>query len=132
MRVDALYVASNGSSPTTTGNGAGGTWSYDAQNTTYAPTKCNGHDYDSTQDATLPPGSLANCTPVAFGDVGPYDLSGNVKEWTLAHQSGQNPIRGGASNNTGVGISCALNFTLADDSFFFSNVGFRCCRPKPP
>ena len=132
LRIDALYVASNGSTPTTTGNGAGGTWSYDAQNTTYAPTKCNGHDYDSTQDATLATGSLTNCTPVAFGDAGPYDLSGNVKEWTLAHQSGQNPIRGGASNNTSVGISCALNFTLADDTFFFSNVGFRCCRPKPP
>ena len=54
-------------------------------------------------------------------------MSGNVKEWALAHQPGQNPIRGGASNNTGVGISCALNFTLADDTFFFPNVGFRCC-----
>ncbi len=132
-RVDALYVVQGTGSPSNSsdGNGAGGTWSYDAQNTTYAATKCNGHDYDSTQDATLPTGSLAHCTPVAFGDLGPYDLSGNVKEWTLAHQTGQNPIRGGASNNTGVGISCALNFTLADDTFFFSNVGFRCCRQKP-
>jgi hypothetical protein len=57
-----------------------------------------------------------------------FDLSGNVKEWTLAHVPGENPIRGGASNNTGEGISCPLNFTLADDTFFFPNIGFRCCR----
>ena len=57
-----------------------------------------------------------------------FDLSGNVKEWTLAHVPGENPIRGGASNNTGEGISCPLTFALADDAFFFPNIGFRCCR----
>ena len=57
-----------------------------------------------------------------------FDMSGNVKEWTLAHEPGENPIRGGASNNTGIGISCPLNFTLGTDTFFFPNVGFRCCR----
>ena len=29
-----------------------------------------------------------------------FDMSGNVKEWTLARAPGQNPIRGGASNDT--------------------------------
>jgi formylglycine-generating enzyme required for sulfatase activity len=60
-----------------------------------------------------------------------FDMSGNVREWTLAHTPGENPIKGGASNGTAQGISCALNFTLGDDSFFFPNVGFRCCRTKP-
>lgn len=37
-------------------------------------------------------------------------------------------IPGGASNNTSVGISCGFDFTAADNSFYFPNVGFRCCR----
>jgi len=57
-----------------------------------------------------------------------FDMSSNVKEWTLAQQAGQNPIRGGASNNTDVGTSCALNFTPANDTFLFPNVGFRFCK----
>ena len=32
------------------------------------------------------------------------------------------------NDDTANGISCPLNFTLADDTFFFPNVGFRCCR----
>jgi formylglycine-generating enzyme required for sulfatase activity len=57
-----------------------------------------------------------------------FDMSGNVKEWTAARAAGQNPIRGGSSNNLVTGLTCQLNFTLADDDFFFPNVGFRCCR----
>ena len=59
--------------------------------------------------------------------TGLFALSGNVKEWTLAHVPGENPIRGGASNNTGDGRSCPLNFTLAVDTLFFPTIGFRCC-----
>ena len=51
-----------------------------------------------------------------------------MKEWTAARAANQNPIRGGSSNNTVDGISCELNFTLADNAFFFPDTGFRCCR----
>jgi hypothetical protein len=57
-----------------------------------------------------------------------FDLSGNVKEWAMARSPGVNPLRGGASNNTPVGISCAFNFPLATDTILFPNIGFRCCR----
>jgi hypothetical protein len=134
VRVDAVAVQDSNGAPALPANPRGNTWAYAATPNTYQPTTCNGHDYDATQDATLPTGSLASCyaddstlTGGAITDHA-FDMSGNVKEWTLAHQPGQNAIRGGASNSTDVGTSCALNFTLADDTFFFPNVGFRCCR----
>jgi len=80
----------------------------------------------SVTDNLLPTGSLSACLSTTGGGI--FDMSGNAKEWVLAHQPGQNPIRGGSANNIGNGISCPLNFTLADDTFFFTNVGFRCCR----
>jgi hypothetical protein len=55
-------------------------------------------------------------------------MTGNVKEWTQARNPGENPLRGGASNNEVTGTTCNINFTLANDTFFFPNVGFRCCR----
>jgi hypothetical protein len=139
LRVDQVYLTTASSCPTTTTiNPAGNTWAYANTPDTYQPDTCNGHDYNadlSQPDATLPTGSLGACYADDGGLIGgtsndhAFDMSGNVKEWVAAHQSNENPIRGGASNNTGVGIDCALNFTLADDTFFFTNVGFRCCRP---
>ncbi len=137
LRVDQVYLTTSNSCPTTTINSAGNTWAYATNATTYQPDTCNGHDYNadlSQPDATLLTGSLGSCYANDQALTGgtsndhAFDMSGNVKEWAAAHQSGENPIRGGASNNTGVGIDCALNFTLADDTFFFTNVGFRCCR----
>jgi hypothetical protein len=134
IAVDGIYVAGDGSSPPASApNGPGNIWAYHVNPNTYQATTCNGHDYDAATDSTLTTGALASC--YANDDLitgvttdTPFDMSGNVKEWTLAHQPGQNPIRGGASNNTDIGTSCALNFTLAGDTFFFPNVGFRCCR----
>jgi formylglycine-generating enzyme required for sulfatase activity len=57
-----------------------------------------------------------------------YDMTGNVKEWVQARLPGENPLRGGASNNEVPGSTCKLDFTLANDEFFFPNAGFRCCR----
>jgi len=134
VAVDGLYVANDGTSPPATApNGPGNTWAYASSPNTYQSTTCNGHDYDPNTDSTLTTGFLASCyandNTITSGTTDKaYDMSGNVKEWTLAHQPGQNPIRGGASNNTDVGTDCALNFTLAPDTFFFPNVGFRCCR----
>ena len=57
-----------------------------------------------------------------------FDMSGNAKEWTTARAPNQNPLRGGSANNAINGLTCKLSFTLADNTFFFPNVGFRCCR----
>jgi hypothetical protein len=132
VKVDQIYLVVGAGTPPNTINSGGGTWAYTTTPNIYQPNTCNGDDYDTDgsmpmdQDDIIAAGSLANCQSTVGGGV--FDMSGNVKEWTLAHAPGENPIRGGASNNTPVGISCALNFTLADDAFFFPNIGFRCCR----
>ena len=129
FRLDQMYVSSGTTCPAAaTIAGPGNTWAYATNASTYQATTCNGHDYDAATDATLPTGSLASCYAAISGTDHAFDMSGNVKEWTRAQQAGQNPIRGGAANNTDVGTSCALNFMLANDTFFFPNVGFRCCK----
>jgi formylglycine-generating enzyme required for sulfatase activity len=92
---------------------------------------CNGADFSAANDNILTTGTRASCYADHDGagtTAHVFDMSGNVKEWTLARLPGQNPIRGGASNDTATGISCNLNFILGTDTFFFPNVGFRCCK----
>ncbi len=92
---------------------------------------CNGSEYvhDPAQPGEwlLPAGYLGDC----YADHGAagrvYDLSGNVKEWALARAAGVNPLRGGSMNNTSGGLRCDFDFTVANDTFSFQNVGFRCC-----
>jgi hypothetical protein len=113
------------------------TWSYDTSCTTYQATKCNGNDYDcdsgtaGDQDCLLAAGAKTLCH-ANWGATDIFDLSGNVKEWTLERSAGVNPLRGGSYNNTSVGISCDFDFAVADDAFLFPNVGFRCCRDTAP
>jgi hypothetical protein len=91
------------------------------------PAASGGGTANGDQDDTLATGWSAAChAEHTTGDV--FDMSGNVKEWTQARVFGQNPLRGGSSNNAVNGLTCKLNFTLADNEFFFPNVGFRCCR----
>jgi hypothetical protein len=109
------------------------TWAYASNPKVAQPQVCNGDPFDTTpggtdQDAILPTGSLASCFANGPTSDDAFDMSGNVKEWALERAPGQNPLRGGASNNTVDGLTCGLDFTLADDTFFFPNVGFRCCR----
>lgn len=93
---------------------------------------CNAADYDTdslsagNQDEVLPTGSMPSCYR-EYNSAQVYDLSGNVKEWAWAREPGVNPLRGGASNNNADGTRCDFDFTVANDQFFFSNVGFRCC-----
>jgi hypothetical protein len=94
---------------------------------TSGPAASGGGTANGDQDDTLATGFSAAChAEHTTGDV--FDMSGNVKEWTQARVFGQNPLRGGSSNNAVNGLTCKLNFTLADNEFFFPNVGFRCCR----
>jgi formylglycine-generating enzyme required for sulfatase activity len=136
VKVDALVITRSASTtaPTVTLNGPGGAWAYASNPNTYQPATCNGDDLDTNpgvagdQDDILPAGSLPSCRAAWPAGIDVFDLSGNVREWTARRTAGANPIRGGASNNTDTGISCGLAFTLASDTFFFPNVGFRCCR----
>jgi hypothetical protein len=112
-------------------------WSYDSSCTTYQADTCNGNDYDfdpatpGDQDGLLPTRFLSLCHANWAGG-GIFDMSGNVKEWTAERSAGVNPLRGGSYNNTAVGISCTFDFVVADDTFQFENVGFRCCRSSAP
>jgi hypothetical protein len=136
VKVDAIYISTSNTTPTPTLKGPGGEWAYASSPSSYARDTCNGADYNtdlSQPDAPLPTGSLANCyandeTFTGSSADEAFDMSGNVKEWGLAHQPGENPIRGGASDDTGPGTSCPLDFTLGDNTFFFPDVGFRCCK----
>jgi hypothetical protein len=115
------------------------TWSFDTACTTWAPSKCNGNDFDfdpgtaGDQDGLRATSTMTAC----YANWGSstnriHDMSGNVKEWTLQRSANVNPLRGGSYNNTQAGISCTFNFVVADDTFQFANVGFRCCRDTAP
>jgi MYXO-CTERM domain-containing protein len=128
VKVDAIFIGRGTTpQPPATLSPDGSSWSYATSADTYQAMTCNGLDRSAADDNILATGTLTSCyADHGAGDV--FDLSGNVKEWTLARLPGQNPIRGGASNDTAIGTSCELNFTLGTDAFFFPNVGFRCCR----
>ena len=128
--VDAIALARQGTTPPPFDEK---TWAYGTNPKAAQPQACNGDDFDTTpggldDDGIVPTGSMPNCFANGPGTADVYDLSGNVKEWAAARAPGQNPIRGGASNNEVTGLTCGLSFTLANDAFFFPNVGFRCCR----
>jgi hypothetical protein len=105
---------------------------------TYVAATCNGNDYDTgaaagDQDDILATQTMASCRNTTAYPAGSwsYDMSGNVKEWTNTSRSVSGStyyeIRGGASNNSSLGLTCAFNFTLGSTTFLFPNVGFRCC-----
>jgi formylglycine-generating enzyme required for sulfatase activity len=116
-------------------------WSFDAACRTYSATKCNGNDFDTNpatpavnDDAVLATGSMPMCYANWGGMMSNriFDMSGNVEEWTTPRAAGVNPIRGGSTNDTQGGMRCQFNFVVADDTFQFPSVGFRCCRSTMP
>ncbi len=130
LHVDTIAVSRQGTTTPTFDDA----WAYATNPRTAQPTTCNVDDYDTDavaagdQDGILPAGCARRRCYAEQGANDAYDLTGNVKEWTAARATGQNPLRGGASNNEVPGSSCQISFTLANDAFFFPNVGFRCCR----
>ncbi len=135
VKVDAVVVTQSTSATAPVEvRPAGGTWSYAANPTTSQPGLCNDNAFDTNaglagdQDDILVGGSRPSCYANWSATDRVFDLSGNVKEWALARVPGANPLRGGASNNETTGATCNLAFTLASDTFFFPNVGFRCCK----
>ncbi len=112
-------------------------YGYGSSCRSYQPNTCNGNDYDAIpggadDDQLLSTGDLAQCY-ANWGAAGRvYDISGNVKEWTRARSPGVNPLRGGSFNNPAGGLRCDFDFTVADDSFQLTNVGFRCCSNVAP
>ena len=129
VKLDAIEITDGAATPALPASAAGNTWSYATNPNTSQTGVCNDHNFSAANDNTIPSGTDASCHTT----TGVFDMSGNVKEWVLAHLPGQDPIRGGAADNLDTGTTCRLlNFTLADDSFFFPNVGFRCCRVGGP
>jgi hypothetical protein len=136
-KIDALMVVRSNvgsdSTPTDT-TPPGGRWSYQSNPSTSQPTVCNGDPFDTDsgqagdQDDILNTGARPQCNANWGGSNQIFDMSGNLREWTAERLPSINPIRGGASNVPEDGLRCRLAFTLADDDFFFPNVGFRCCR----
>jgi hypothetical protein len=138
VRVDAIVVSRETSTtpPSDTPQSNGNTWAYATNPDTASNTTCNADPFDTgpapgDQDDNLPTGQMTSCFANGPGVNDAFDMSGNIREWVAPRLPGANPIRGGAANATVQGTTCALAFTLADDSFFFPNVGFRCCRAIP-
>ncbi len=134
FRIDAILLTPDaGLTPDQTSpNGCD--WSFDGMCNLYNPDTCNGLDFDfdsgtpGDQDGILPTGQLASCF-TNWGAGGQlHDMSGNVKEWTAPRLAGVNPLRGGSETSAENGLTCDYSFAVANDNFFFPNVGFRCCR----
>jgi hypothetical protein len=139
VRVDSIIISRETSTtaPPNTPAANGNKWAYASNANTASIDTCNADPLDTDavapgdQDDNLPTGQNTSCFANGAGTNDAFDMSGNVREWTAPRQPGANPIRGGAGNTTVEGTSCDLAFTLADDNFFFPNVGFRCCRAAP-
>jgi hypothetical protein len=110
----------------------------------YQPNACNGNDFDidcsaPDEDELMSTGTAYGCpAPAASLCVSPsgaYDLSGNLKEWTGTQVTMSPPtyrIRGGAYDNIASGLTCQFDFLAAQDDYYFTNLGFRCCASVTP
>jgi len=112
----------------------------------YDGAKCNGYDYPkSSGTTTLPTGAASFCISDLSAAAGDelYDMSGNVKEWTLSTTATTGPyeMRGGAydiasfidssvtpSVMRAPGLQCDASTPAPTDPVRLPSVGFRCCK----
>ncbi len=101
---------------------------------TYNAASCNG--LDKGLGAAAPTGSITTCQG---GYSGIYDMSGNLREWTNDPRSDGTPpdpdgytVRGGAYDNAAPGLRCDFTFAVMPPTFYFQNLGFRCCSNTAP
>jgi hypothetical protein len=101
---------------------------------TYSTTACNG--LDRALGAPAATGSIATCQG---GYTGIFDMSGNLKEWTNDPRGDGTPpdpdgytVRGGSYDNTKEGMRCDFTFAVMPPTFYFQNLGFRCCSNAAP
>jgi len=97
----------------------------------YQGTYCNGHDNDPLADAVVATGSETQC----LGTDVVYDMSGNLKEWTNDQKStspSAHTVRGGGYDNIYPGLTCDFTFAVMPDTFYYPNLGFRCCSDTAP
>jgi hypothetical protein len=132
------------------GGAANQTYPYGAS---YDEDRCNGEDYDPVcgppdTDVAKATGSLYNacgtgtlmCQSPVFGSgttpaIGAVDMSGNVKEWTSTVVSASPlayRIRGGAYDTIAPGLTCDFDFVAGEPTYYFTNLGFRCCKNGAP
>ncbi len=128
VKIDKVALNTSATAPVDAPLSKGNTWAYATNANVAQDTTCNGHERVAANDDIVATGSLTSCFADNASTNDMFDMSGNVKEWTAAQKPGVNPLRGGASNSTTIGTSCALNFTVANDALLFPNIGFRCCK----
>ena len=97
--------------------------------------QCNGKDYYPTKDEVFATGTASTCVSTDMA----YDLAGNLKEWTNDPKSDGTPpdpdgytVRGGAYDTSFEGLKCNNTFAVMPASFYFPNLGFRCCSNTAP
>jgi hypothetical protein len=100
---------------------------------------CNAEPYDGipggpNDNVLIPTGAATTCT----SEVGAFDLSGNLKEWT-DDITGQTDdlvdiavLRGGAYDTPAQGATCDFRSSRAAVDTVLPTIGFRCCSDTAP
>jgi len=88
--------------------------------------KCNTQNASSEKRAPASSGSIASCR----SDLGVYDMSGNMREWTATNFSAtleDKVVRGGSWASPDWASRCAYRYNALPD-VKDNETGFRCCK----
>ena len=95
---------------------------------TYNSSTCNGDDNGA--GGAVPSGSKNGCYN---STTGPYDTSGNLREWTMDYVGTLDDgtrvfvLRGGSYIDESPGLACDFDTSGYPENAFDSFIGFRCC-----